>query len=251
MSNRPDEPRGEGNVPLYLRVTIRSLAEDLERTTARDAERPVEDIDNELVRKFVAMRSQDPRGTEKVQPLTSDAEVYSLHSGRWRGATWHDREHHTVWLLAGRFHESGKRDDAYPHFKGLDEGGRLFPTEDDYSLLLETQAETFVDDVMDKAPRILEAARRQSPAEIEAIVGTIPISVAVVKEGGTELVYLAVTMSGWSDDGPEPPVEWTTILWAAFFPWVGDPVTEIDLSSEMADRPIKDGELIYVSLSEG
>jgi hypothetical protein len=251
VSDQRDDPRSEGDLPLFLRVTIRCLAEDLERTTARDAESPVEEIDNELVRKFVAMRSQDPRGTEKIQPLMSDAEVYSLHSGRWRGATWHDREHQTVWLVAGRFHASGKRDDAYPHFKGLDEAARLFPTEDDYALLLAMQAETFVDHVMERAPQILEDARRQSPTEVEAIVGTIPISVAVLKEDGIEFVYLAVTMSEWSDDGPEPPAEWTTILWAAFFPWVGDPVTEIDLSNEIAGRPIKDGELIYVSIWEG
>lgn len=238
------------HVRLYLRVTIRCLDEDLEGTAAHDAERPVEEIDNELVRKFVSMRSQDPKGVEKVQPLQNASEVYTLHATDWRGATWHDRDHDTVWLLAGRLHRSGRADDAYPHFKGLDAGRRLLPTVEDYEILLAIQARSFVDDVMEKSPTILEDARRQSPAEVQAVVGTVPISVAVVVEDGIEFVYLAIMYSGWTADGPEPPANWTAILWGAIFPWVTDPVTEIDTASEIAGRPAKDGELIYLSMSE-
>jgi hypothetical protein len=65
------------------------------------------------------MRSQDPKGVEKVQPLQNASEVYTLHAGRWRGATWHDLDNNTVWLLAGRLHRSGAPDDASPNFKDL------------------------------------------------------------------------------------------------------------------------------------
>lgn len=235
---------------LNLRVTIRCLDEDLEGTTAEDANRPVGMLDNDVVRKFISMRSQDPKGVEKVQPLEHASEVYTLHAGEWRGATWHDREHDTVWLLAGRFHRSGRADDAYPYFKGLDAGRRLLPTAEDYELLFSVQAEAFVDEVMEKAPRLLEEARRRSPAEVQAVVGTVPISVAIVIEDEIEFVYLAIMMSGWTDAGPEPPPNWTTILWAAFFPWVTDVIEEIGYENEIAGRPAKDGEMIYASIRE-
>lgn len=108
-SNVPDE--GE-QVRLLLRVTARCLEEDLDGTTAADAERPVGELAHELVQKFVSMRSQDPKGVEKVQPLQNASEVYTLHAGRWRGATWHDAGNNAVWLLAGRLHRSGAPDDA-------------------------------------------------------------------------------------------------------------------------------------------
>jgi hypothetical protein len=244
-------PAGGDQVRLYLRVTIRCLDEDLEGTTAADAELPVENLDNELVRKFVSMRSQNPKGVEKVQPLKNASDVYTLHAGEWRGATWHNREHNTVWLLAGGFHRSGKPDDAYPHFKDLDANLRLLPTAEDYELLFSIQARSFVEDVMEKAPRIMEEAYRQSPAEVEAVIGPVPISIAVVIEDGIEFVYLAVMMSGWTEEGPEPPANWITILWAAFFPWVADLVVEVGYEKAIAGRPAKDGEMIYASIREG
>lgn len=48
----------------FLRVTLRCLVEDIGRST-NDAEVGVEDIDHELLRKFVELRSQHPRGVEK------------------------------------------------------------------------------------------------------------------------------------------------------------------------------------------
>jgi hypothetical protein len=86
---------------------------------------------------------------------------------------------------------------------------------------------------------------------VKAVLGTVPISVAAVAEKGMEFVYLAVMMSGWTEGGPEPPPNWTAILWSAFFPWVTDPVTEIGIENEIAGRPAKDGELIYSSIREG
>lgn len=244
-----DPARGD-QVHLNLRVTIRCLTDDLEGTTAADAERPVEDLEPELVQKFVSMRSQDPRGVEKVQPLQNASEVYTLHAGQWRGATWHDIDHDAAWLLAGRFHRSGKADDAYPYFKRLDTDGRLLPTVADYELLLTIQSGSFVDDVMEKVPGIVAEAYRRAPTEVKAVLGTVPISVAVVTEDEMEFVYLAVMMSGWTQDGPEPPANWTAILWAAFFPWVTDFVVQIGYENEIAGRPAKDGEMIYASIRE-
>lgn len=247
-NNDPDE--GE-QVRLLLRVTARCLDEDLDGTTVADAERPVGELAHELVQKFVSMRSQDPKGVEKVQPLQNASEVYTLHAGRWRGATWHDSGNNAVWLLAGRLHRSGAPDDAYPYFKHLDADGRLLPTDHDYELLVLAQARSFADDVIDHLPSALDEARTRSPAEVEVIVGTIPISIAVVIEDEMEFVYLAVRMSGWTDDGPQPPANWTAILWAAVFPWVTDPTTEIGFENDIAGRPAREDELIYASIREG
>jgi hypothetical protein len=249
MNKSNDPPEGEQG-PL-LRVTARCLDEDLDRMTAADAERSVYELEHELVQKFVSMRSQDPEGVEKVQPLQKASEVYTLHAGRWRGATWHDLNNNAVWLLAGRLHRSGAPDDAYPYFKDLDADGRLLPTEHDYELLFLAQARSFADDVIDRLPAVVDEARRRSPAEVEAIVGTIPISIAVVIENEMEFVYLAVRMSGWTEDGPQPPANWTAILWAAVFPWVTDPTTEIGFENDIAGRLAKDDELIYASIREG
>ncbi len=123
------DPDGGNRIRLFLRVTVRCLNEEMEETTASDAERPVEELEPVLVRKFVAMRSQDLTGTEKVQPLQNAQEVYTLHAGRWRGATWHDRENNVVWLLAWRLHRSGAADDATRTSRTSTPTGRLLPTE--------------------------------------------------------------------------------------------------------------------------
>jgi len=236
--------------PLLLRVTIRCLDEDLLGAAASDAERPTEELDHQLVRKFIALRSQDPTGIEKIQPMRNASEVSSLHAGRWRGATWHDRHHTAVWLLAGAFHRSGARDDAYRHFKDLDASGRLMPSADDYLILLRLQVSTFVDELTQKVPTVVAEARRRSPAEFHAMVGAIPISVALVIDETMEFVYLAVSISGWDGTKPEPPADWMTMLWAVFFPWVSDPLTEISAENEIAGRPATSGELIYCAIRE-
>jgi hypothetical protein len=172
-NNDPDE--GEHG-RLLLRVTARCLDEDLDETTVADAEAPRR-RDRTWTRPKVRFdATAEPQGVEKVQPLQNASDVYTLRAGRWRGATWHDSGNNAVWLLAGRLHRSGAPDDAYPYFKHLDAEGRLLPTEHDYELLLPAQARSFGDDVIDRLPSALDEARTRSPAEVEVIVGTIPIS---------------------------------------------------------------------------
>lgn len=78
-----------------LRITIRCLEEDLGLQGA-DASIPVDSLDHEVCRAFVEKRSQSPAGLEKLQPITTNAEVYTLHAWRWRGATWHDTDNDAV-----------------------------------------------------------------------------------------------------------------------------------------------------------
>lgn len=244
-----EDDAGTPGVPPALRATLRCLLDDLHLSPTH-AEGPVADVDHQLLRKFIQLRSQDPRGTEKLQPLENASEVYTLHAGRWRGATWHDRTNNVVWLLAGGYHRSGKPDDAYPHFKQLDAADRLAPTEEDYELLFRLQERTFTAAVVEEAADLLEEARAASPGEVRRVLGgTVTVSVAVLPGGDMEIVYLAVSMR--LEEGElRPPAEWLTILWAAFFPWVSDPVEELSQEGEIAGRSRADDELIFAALRE-
>jgi hypothetical protein len=244
-----EDNTGRPGGPPALRVTLRCLTDDL-GLSPRHAEGSASDIDHELVRKFIHLRSQDPQGTEKVQPLEYASEVFTLHAGRWRGATWHDRTNGVVWLLAGRYHRSGERDDAYPQFKALDSVGRLAPTEEDYELLFRLQERTFAEAVVEETADLLEEVRAASPAEVRRVLGgTVPVSVAVLQAGNMEIVYLAVSMR-LQEGELRPPGEWLTILWAAFFPWVSDPVEELSQEDEIAGRPRANDELIFAAIRE-
>ena len=228
---------------------MRCGVEDL-GLSAHAVEGPVTEIEHELVRKFVELRAQDPRGTQKVQPLDNASEVYTLHAGRWRGATWHDQANNAVWLLAGGFHRSGERTDAYPHFKQLDAAGLLAPTEEDYELLFHIQERTFAEAVLEEAEGLVRQARAVSPAEVRSILGgTVPVSVVVLREADVELLYLAVSMR-LEEGGLRPPAEWLPILWAAFFPWVEEPLTDLSPEEEIGGRPRMENELIFAALRE-
>lgn len=120
-----------------LRVTIRALLEDFELDiTFLDA--PLNELaeEHELLKAFMERRSQDPEGGETTQLPCSSQVVFNLHAGRFRGLTWWDKTDDVVWLLGGKWHESGASDDAYILLKKLDEADRLLPGEDDYAALI-------------------------------------------------------------------------------------------------------------------
>ncbi len=91
-----------------------------------------------LIDKFAEVRSQAPEAGDLINDLTVRP-CYSLHSGRYRAATWYDATHDAVWLLAVGLHRSGERDDFYAVAVNHEQAGRLYPTPDDY--------EDFVDDL--------------------------------------------------------------------------------------------------------
>jgi hypothetical protein len=141
-------------VAAALRVTLRCLADDLGLGPG-DGWTSVERLADEssVIRAFVDKRSQSPEGQETIEGLTSPIVAYSLHAGSDRGITWHDREIDVVWLLAARFHRSGKRDDAYPYFRGLDQAGRLMPSREDYIAHLASQLDTSHSDSLQRFHR--------------------------------------------------------------------------------------------------
>lgn len=228
-----------------LRVTIRCLVEDLYFGSER-ANIDVSELDHEVVRAFVEKRSQSPIGIEKVQPLATAAEVYTLHAGRWRGATWHDADNEAVWLLGCGVHRSGERKDVYPYLKDLDAKGLLFPEADDYELLFELQDLTFTKALIEEIPAILEEARVKRGEEVQAVVaGRIQISVLSEATDGLEALWVAVSMRVFSG-GAELPVDWIAALLAAFYPRAHDPFDDLHVSENLPTRTKRTDEIIFV-----
>lgn len=235
---------------MKLKATIRCIVDDLALDPARIRD-PVEEIEHPICRAFVAQRSQRPEGTEKVQPITTNAEVYTLHAGRWRGATWHDREHDVVWLLGCGYHRSGEVDDVYPYIKSLDAKDQLFPTADDYELLFEEQDRAFAQALINEAPKLLEDAKQRTAEEVRSTLGgTVRVSVWIEVAEGLDVAWLAVSMR-FVHGGLEPPEDWLPLILAAFFPGVGDPFEELHISDQdLPTRVKEDDELVFAHYRE-
>jgi hypothetical protein len=149
-----------------LRVTKRCLLEDLGLPESAVELDPAELVDeNPLLRAFVERRSQLPTGQETVEGLTAKIVAYSLHSGEYRGLTWHHERAGVVWLLAARFHRSGDPDDAYPYFRELGRAGNLLPTEEDIRRQVDAQAVDFARVLIEKVPAIVDQLR-SNPGKI-------------------------------------------------------------------------------------
>lgn len=79
-------------------------------------------------------RLQAPESGELIDGLRQRS-CYSLHTGRYRAATWYDIEHDVLWLLAAGIHISGDRNDFYNIAVQWERSGLLYPTSDDYQNL--------------------------------------------------------------------------------------------------------------------
>ncbi|MGO9792898.1 MAG: hypothetical protein ACLP8S_26280 [Solirubrobacteraceae bacterium] len=123
-----------------------------------------------VVDKFRQLRSQKPIGHEKVLSI-SGIEIYSLHSSRYRGATWHDRDYTAVWLLAYRIHREGHWDDAYRYFALLHQNKRLLPDKDDYTRLLGDRTRRTLPDAIFQITSLVEFAKAEPGKELTVILG--------------------------------------------------------------------------------
>jgi hypothetical protein len=231
-----------------LRVTGRCLRDDL--LEGANPPPPTEELVHELAQVFVEKRSQHPKGQETIHPLTRMNEVYTLHAGRWRGATWHDEVENVVWLLAGAIHRSGERDDLYPSVRGLDDSDQLRPTTRDYELMFEARDRAFFDVAYDQAAQLRRRADALSPREVSDVLGgRIPVSLALEDLEGTPLLTLAISWR-WERGELEPPGDWLEILLAYFFPWLTNPLQEASPENTIAGRPSRPGEQIWAAFVE-
>lgn len=77
-------------------------------------------------------RTLAPEAGESIGGL-HQRRCYSIHAGRYHGATWFDAEHDVLRLLATGLHSSGDLNDFYNVAAELEQAGLLYPTARDYA----------------------------------------------------------------------------------------------------------------------
>ncbi len=229
-----------------LGATYRCLTEDLDQAPAA-ADRPIAELagEHQVIADFVKKRAEQPVGIETIRGLLPKLVAYSLHSGRYRAATWHHVAAGIVWLLAAHWHEAGSADDSYPYFERLLHSGRLLPTRPDVERVVDQRLPTFARALLQDVPRIRRLALDHPGALQEAVIGG-RVRVRVAFENGTSgLLYVAVTRRLLPGRLPLP-VEWDVQLLAAFF--LGTNLEEIDYANEIAGHHTRAGEVCYCGL---
>ncbi len=228
---------------LILRVTQRCLLEDLSFTAA-DVELSLDELAsvNKLIRAFADQRSQLHHGQETIQGLTSKIVAFSLHSGEHRGATWYQDNRGVVWLLAARFHRSGKPEDAYPYFRQLDADGQLLPTRTDLLALEHARAGSFAASLIAEVPVLCRRAAEQPGDVIIAVVGG-RVAVRVFHEPG-DPAFLTVAISYRMRPGSTAlPTNWLLAVAAGFFP--NTPPESLSATSDLGGHPLLDDEIAF------
>ncbi len=222
-----------------LAVTCRCLTDDLD-FLHEDCDRPVEElIDNPVIEDFVERRSERPIGSEAVQALLPGLVAFSLHSGRYRGATWYDRDGGAVWLLAVELHREGSRHDAYPYFERLHQANRLLPTRGDVERMVRGRSPTFKRVLLQELPWLRRTALGEPNTMHEMILGgRIPVR-AIFENGDAGLLFFGITPQ-LLPGSVRLPVTWLVDILAAFFP--DTPPEEIGYVPDLAGRPLREGE---------
>ncbi len=226
-----------------LSATCRCLTEDL-GLAPEACDRPIVDLvgAHQVIADFVERRSAHPIGTETIQALLPTLVAYSLHSGRYRAATWHHEAAGIVWLLAARWHEQGSADDSYPYFEQLLRNGRLLPTRADVERVVDQRRPTFARALSDDVPCLRQRAIAH-PGQIEedVIGGRVCVRVAF-ENGASGILYVAITRRLLPGALPLP-AEWDIQLLAAFFP--GVPLEDIEYIDEIAGYNLRTDEVAY------
>jgi hypothetical protein len=231
--------------PYESAATERCVDKDLELPASVAALAPAEQrTRHQLLDAFYQRRSESPIGQETVENLQAAIVAYSLHAGRWRGLTWHERDMAIVWLLAGRYHRSGERDDSYPHFRRLSKT-QLLPTEQDYERVFERESVTFAEQVLDDVRALLQRCA-DSPGTI--IEGRISqrIGARAVRDAEGKL---QVALDRRLYPGEESvPGEWLMIVLAGFFPSTA--FEHVVWRQDLAGASVSSSESVFTAPSE-
>jgi hypothetical protein len=220
-----------------LRVTNRCCVEDLGEPPGT----PVADLAERhpIVVKFQSQRGQEPRGARPIGHLKQRNSIDSLHSGRYRGATWYDEEYGVVWLLGFGIHKSRNRDDAYQEFLALDEVDRLLPDKADYEALFRERNTRFVPLMVLEVTSLLELARREQAEEHSALLSeglrvTLLVDQIEIGDEILEEIWFAISVrnleKGWLNIvrtallPDQPPETWE---FTKTFPNRGESRTEL------------------------
>lgn len=225
-----------------LAATCRCLVEDFDLLPA-DCQCPITELAarHQVIADFIKKRSDSPIGTEPPirSLLPKKVSAYSLHSGRYRGATWYHEKAAIVWLLAARWHEQGSPEDSYPYFERLLDAGRLLPVREDVIRVVESRRLTFERALIEQVPTVRSEALEQ-PGEVhDAVIGGRVRVRAVYENGETGILSVAIANRLLPGMMQVPP-EWLVQILAAFFP--GVPLAEIEYTNELAGKAVRPDE---------
>lgn len=155
--------------PLRPRVTLRCLQEDL-RLDLPPVEVDIASLDHPALRETRRLAPSAPRGQKRILSIDHPI-VHRLRHGRWRGATWADREQARLWLCAAAQRQEGSSDDAFEHFAALHAAGRLLPDGDDRLRDALERNARIIDDAAKEIPAVLERAFKQPGQDVSARFG--------------------------------------------------------------------------------
>lgn len=193
-----------------------------------------------ILRKFVDLRSTLPEGSEIFQGA-SHSEVFTLHGGQHRGATWYDHEYAVVWLLGFGLHREGDHNDAYPYLERLDERGQLMPTEEDYEVLIREREERQIPQMITEVRALLKRARAVPEKVQSAMLNTgVTISLYVEREedakGTIEEFHLAVSLKFLE-------AKWLSAIRATL--WPDSPTEAWEFTRDFPERGEDESELRF------
>ncbi len=191
------------------------------------------------------MRSYQSTSGEPIEALLPKLIAFSLHAGRYRGATWHQERAGIVWLLAVGWHEQGSRQDAYKHFERLQNVDRLVPARKDVERVVAMRRPTFELALIEDVPGMRQEAITH-PGEVcsHQIGGRVRVRVAY-ENGESGILYAAISNRMIPGDMPLPP-EWHVQLLAAFFP--GTSLADVEYIDEIAGQAPRSDEDTFCAL---
>ena len=131
-------------------MTLRCLRDDL-GLELPPVEVEIGRVDHPLITEARRVAPTAPRGQKRILAISQPL-VYRLRHGRWRGATWLERDAARFWLCAAGERDAGSSDDAFELFVGLHEAGRLLPDDDDR-----------LRDALERNVRIIDGAAAENP----------------------------------------------------------------------------------------
>jgi hypothetical protein len=195
-SGLAQRPQPQRFAAYELRITARCCRDDLDVDPAKAS---IEKLRSKwkIVGKFADLRSSLPDGQEPFRSAVG-SDVFTLHSGRQRGATWYDREYRVVWLLGFGIHREGDHNDSYNRIEWLDERGQLMPTVEDYEALIRDRHAQLLPTMVAEARALLSRAR-SAPGQVHSALLNCGVSISLYVErlieegGGLEEFHLAIS----------------------------------------------------------
>jgi hypothetical protein len=223
--------------PVRTRVTIRCITDDL-GLELPPVEVDIASLEHPLIAETLRLAPSAPQGQKRILAIDRPI-VYRVRHGRWRGATWIEREQRRFWLCAGAQREEGSAEDAYEMFAALHQAGRLLPDDDDELRDALERNVRIIDDATDSIASVLTEAFDHRGRDITLVLGGLIGARLHVTPRGEE-VWVAISTQ--AADGRFVEERLRDVL----FGLVLD-VTEAELWEPRADWP--GGELAWFEVA--